>query len=86
MFPQTFEGHMGSCFQEESSAFGQPFLPDVVAQGVTPVLLTAEAQSFVESVDVIAPVSCALLVLVQQRVDEQMNRPLMGTFHSLSDA
>lgn len=64
---------MRSCFQKESSAFGQPFLPDVVAQGVTAVLLTAEAQPFVESVDVVAPVRCALLVLVQQRVDEQVN-------------
>lgn len=64
---------MCSCSQKELSTFGEPFLPDVVAQCVAPALSTAEAHSFVESVDVIAPVCCALLIIVKQRVDEQMN-------------
>lgn len=64
---------MCSRSQKESSAFREPFLPDVVAQCVAPVPPAAEAHSLVEGVDVVAPVCCALLIVVKQRVDEQMD-------------
>lgn len=45
----------------------------MVAQSIAPVLSTTEAHSFVKLMDVVAPVGHALFIIVQQRIDEQMN-------------
>lgn len=58
-------------------------LVDVVAQRVAAVPPTVQADAPVEAVLVAAPVGRALLVLVDQGVDEEMDGSLVGTFDRL---
>lgn len=58
-------------------------LVDVVAQRVAAAPPTVQAGAPVEAGLVAAPVGRALLVLVDQRVDEEMDGPLVGTFDRL---
>lgn len=60
-------------------------LVDVVAQRVAAALLAAEAQALAEAVHVAALVARARHVLMQQGVDEEVHRPLVGTFYGLGD-
>lgn len=56
---------------------------DSVAHLVAAVLVAAEAHALVEAVFGAAAISHAFLLLVHQRVDEQMNGALMGALHDL---
>lgn len=56
---------------------------DVVAELVAAVLPAAEAQAFVEGLLGTAAVGHALLVGVEQRVDEQVDGALVGTLDQL---
>lgn len=47
------------------------------------MLATVQADSSVKAALVSTPVGPALLVLVEQRVDEEVDRSLMGTFDCL---
>lgn len=58
-------------------------LLDVVAQCVAAILPAVQADAFVKGTLVTAPVGHALLVLIHQGVDEQMDGSLVGTFHCL---
>lgn len=58
-------------------------LVDVVAEFVAAVLATAQTQALVEGVFGAAAVRPALVRLVHQRVDEQVNGALMGAFDNL---
>lgn len=79
----TFVGHHFTCLQVHPAAPGCSDLVDVVAQLVAAVLAAAEAQALVKGFFGAAAVSQALLILIHQRVDEQMHRALMRTFHQL---
>ena len=56
--------------QEEPFAVASVNLLDVVAQCVAAILPTVQTDTFVKSIFVAAPVGNALLVFVQQRVNE----------------
>lgn len=56
---------------------------DVVAQGVAAVLAAAQAEPLVEGFLGVAAVCHARLLLVQQRIDEQVDGAFMGAFHDL---
>lgn len=58
-------------------------LVDVVAQRVAAVPPTVQADASVEAAFVSTPVRRALLVLVEQRVDEEVDRSLVGAFDRL---
>lgn len=82
----NFEWGLGSCHQEEPLALlAAPLLADVVAQLVAVALLAAQAQALAEAVHVAARVADALRVSVQQGVDEEVHRPLVGAFYGLGD-
>lgn len=82
----TFEGGLGACDEEEPFVLlALPLLADVVAHGVAATLLAAHAQALAEAAHVAALVGCALPAGVQQGVDEEMHRPLVGAFYGLSD-
>lgn len=55
----------------------------MVAQRVAAVPPTVQAHASVEAALVAAPVGRALLVLVDQGVDEEVDGPLVGTFDRL---
>lgn len=82
----TFEWGLSSCHQEESlTLLAAPLLADVVAQLVAVTLLAAQAQALAEAVHVAARVADALRVSMQQGVDEEVHRPLVGAFYGLGD-
>lgn len=83
---RTFVRHPRSCFQVQLLAPCSSDLLDVVAQGVAAVLPAVQADTLDESTVVAAPVGHALLVFIQQRVHEQMDRALMSTFDRLFKA
>lgn len=61
----TFVGHPRAGFKVEPLAvFGENLL-DIIAQCVTAVLSTVQANTFVKSIVVTAPVGHALLVIIQ---------------------
>lgn len=79
----TFVRHHFTSLKVHLDAAGHADLVDVVAQLVAAVLPAAEAQTLVEGLSGVAAVGQALLLGVQQRVDEQMDRALVGTFDKL---
>lgn len=79
----TFVGHHVTSLEVHLAAAGRADLVDVVAQLVAAVLAAAQAQALVEGVFGIAAVGHALLLGVQQRVDEQVDGALVGTFDKL---
>ena len=82
----TFEWGLGLSHQEEALALlALLLLAGIVAQRVAAALLTAQAQALAEAVHVLARVGRALHISVQQGVDEEVHRPLMGTFDGLGD-
>lgn len=82
----TFVGHPRARPQEELFAAVAANLLDVVAQGVAAILATVQADAFVKDAVVPAPVGHALLVLVQQGVDEQMDGSLVSALDGLLEA
>lgn len=83
---RTFERHTGSSVQVEPLASGCADLLDVVTQCVAAVLPAVQADPPDKGLVVAARVGRALLVFVQQRVDEKMHGALMSTFHCLLKA
>lgn len=79
----TFVGHHFTGLQVHLGAAGAADLDDVVAELVAAVLSATEAQTFVEGFLGVAAVCKALLIGVQQRVDEQVDGALVGTFDKL---
>lgn len=82
----TFVGHPRTRPQEELLAAAAANLLDVVAQGVAAILATVQADASVEDAVVPAPVGHALLVLVEQGVDEQMDGSLVSALDGLLEA
>lgn len=79
----TFVRHHFTGLEEHLGAAGHADLVDVVAELVAAVLPAAEAQTLVEGLFGVAAVGHALLLGVQQRVDEQVDGALVGTFDEL---
>lgn len=79
----TFVRHHVTSLEVHLAAAGHADLVDVVAECVAAVLPAAEAQAFVEGLLGAAAVDQALLLGVQQRVDEQVDGALVGTFDQL---
>lgn len=81
----TFEGGLGACGEEEPLALALPLLADVVAQRVAAAPLAAQAQALAEAGHIAALVGRARLAGVQQGVDEEVHRPLVGALKGLAD-
>lgn len=79
----TFVRHHFTGLEVHLSAAGHADLVDVVAELVAAVLPAAEAQTLVKGLFRVATVGHALLLGVQQRVDEQVDGALVGTFDKL---
>lgn len=79
----TFVGHLGARLQVELLAAASVKLVDVVAQSVAAMPPTVQAEASVKAALVPAPVGHVLLVLVEQRVDEEMDGSLVGAFDCL---
>lgn len=79
----TFVRHRFAGLEVHLGAAGRADLVDVVAQLVAAVLPAAEAQAFVEGLLGVAAEGHALLVGVEQRVDEEVDGALMGTLDQL---
>ncbi len=79
----TFVRHHITGLQVHLGAAGPADLVDVVAELVAAVFPAAEAQTLVEGLLGVAAIGQALLLSVQQRVDEQVDGALMGTFDKL---
>lgn len=79
----TFVRHHFTGLEVHLSAAGHADLVDVVAELVAAVLPAAEAQTLVKGLFGVAPVGHALLLSVQQRIDEQVNGAFVGTFDKL---
>lgn len=79
----TFVRHHFTGLEVHLSAAGHADLVDVVAELVAAVLSAAEAQTLVKGLFGVATVGHALLLGVQQRVDEQVDGALVGTFDKL---
>lgn len=83
MIAHTFVRHHLTCLKVHPGAPGCSDLVDVVAQLVAAVFAAAEAQALVKGFFRATAVSQALLILIHQRVDEQVHRTLVRTFHQL---
>ena len=81
----TSERHGGPCLRVHLNIACLADLADVVAHRVAAALPAAEAQAAVEHVATAAPVGLGSLLLVQQRVDEQVDGALVFTLHCISD-
>lgn len=79
----TFVRHHFPGLEVQLGTAGRANLVDIVAELVAAVLPTAEAQAFVEGLPGIAAVGHALLLGVDQRVDEQVDGALVGTLDQL---
>lgn len=79
----TFVRHQFPGLEVHLGTAGHSDLVDVVANLVAAVLSAAEAQTLVESLFGVAAVCHTLLLDVQQRVDEQVDGALVGTFDEL---
>jgi len=79
----TFVWHHITSLEVHLGAARHADLVDVVAQLVAAVLPAAEAHALVEGLSGVAAVGHALLLGVQQRVDEQVDGALVGTFDEL---
>lgn len=69
----TFVRHHFTCFEVHLDAAGIADLVDIVAKFVAAVLSAAETQALIKSLFGIAAVGHALLLGVQQRVDEEVD-------------
>lgn len=79
----TFVRHHFAGLEVHLGAAGRAHLVDVVAELVAAVLPAAEAQAFVEGLPGVAAKHRALLVGVEQRVDEEVDGALVGTLEEL---
>ena len=79
----TFVGTHVAGLEEHLGAAGHADLVDVVAQLVAAVLPAAQAHALVEGLSGVAAVRHALLLRVQQRVDEQVDGALVRTLDKL---
>lgn len=79
----TFVGHHVTSLEVHLGAAGRADLVDVVAELVAAILPAVEAHSLVEGVLGVAAVRHALLLGVEQRVDEQVDGALVGAFDEL---
>lgn len=79
----TFVRHHFTSFEVHLNAARIADLVDIVAKFVAAVLSAAETQALIKGLFGIAAVGHALLLGVQQRVDEQVDGALMGTFDQL---
>lgn len=79
----TFVRHHFSGLKVHLSAAVHADLVDVVAELVAAVLSAAQAQTLVEGLSRVATVGHALLLGVQQGVNEQVDRAFVGTFDKL---
>lgn len=79
----TFVRHHFTSLQVDLGAAGRTDLVDVVADLVAAVPPAAEAHTLAEGLFGVAAVGQALLLDVQQGVDEQVDGALMGTFDEL---
>lgn len=79
----TFERHRSTSLEVHRCAAGRADFFHVVADLVAAVLPAAEAHSLVEGVFGVASEGHALLLDVQQRVDEQVDGALVGAFDKL---
>lgn len=79
----TFVGHHFTSLEVHGGATGRANLVDVVAELVAAVLPAAEAHPLVEGVFGVAAIGHALLLVVEQGVDEQVDGAFMGTFDEL---
>lgn len=79
----TFVRHNVTGLEVHLGTAGRTDLVDVVAELVAAVLAAAQAQALVESLFGVAAVDHALLLGVHQRVDEQVDGALVGTFDQL---
>lgn len=79
----TFVGTHVAGLEEHLGAAGRADLVDVVAQLVAAVLPAAQAHALVEGLSGVAAVRHALLLRVQQRVDEQVDGALVRALDEL---
>lgn len=79
----TFVRHHITGLEVHLGAAGHADLVDVVAELVAAVLSAAQAQALVEGLLGVAAVGHALLLGVEQGVDEQVDGALMGAFDEL---
>lgn len=79
----TFVRHHFTSLEVHRGATGRADLVDVVAERVAAVLPAAQAHPLVEGVFGVAAVGHALLLVVEQGVDEQVDGALVGTFDEL---
>lgn len=79
----TFVRHNSTSHKVHLSTAGHADLVDVVAELVAAVLSAAQAQTLVEGLSRVAAVGHALQLGVQQGVNEQVNRALVGTLDDL---
>lgn len=86
MTNHTFVRHPRPCFQVEPLAGARANFLDIIAECVAAILPAVQTDALVKGAVVAAPVGHALLVFIEQRVDEEMDRALMGTFHCLLKA
>ena len=80
----TFVRTHSTSLQVHLGAAGRADLVDVVADFVAAVLPAAEAQALVEGLSGVAAVGLALLLDVEQGVDEKVDGALVGTFDDLA--
>lgn len=79
----TFVGHHAARLEVHLGAASRADLVDVVAQLVAAVLSAAQAHSLVEGLLGVAAVGHALVLGVDQRVDEQVDGALVGALDQL---
>lgn len=79
----TFVWHHITCLEVHLGTAGRADLVDVVAELIAAVLSATEAQALVEGLFGVAAVGHALLLDVQQRVDEKVDGALVGTLDQL---
>ncbi len=86
MSPLTSERHGGSCLGVHLNVARLADLADVIAHRVAAVFAAAETHAAVKHVAAGASVGLGRFLLVQQRVDEQVDRALVLTLHRVSDS
>lgn len=79
----TFVRHHLSGLEVHLGTSGVAYLFDTIAHLVTAVLATAQAQTLVEGLLRTAAICHALMLLVHQGINEQMNGSFMRTLHKL---
>lgn len=79
----TFVRHHFTGLEEHFGTASRADLVDVIAQLVAAVLPAAQTQALVKGLFGVAAVGHALLLRVQQRVDEQVDGAFVRAFHKL---